>query len=276
MAELNLELKNLEIPSHKAMKAVIEVQNILLEKSQINIISKKNTGFHYDLGVNLGDRIDKNENKILLIDTDPYEKKVDEEFGVWKRRVTTVHNSISRYKKIIATSKRAYKSIIFKHSQPIIYDEMPLAIRIAQRKIESKKIKDERVLYVVEQHPVYEKNCKKLLTNKNLEIIALTKGEDISEAQFNQIANSEKIYILTDIILRHDNKILDSEILSLSGIEVNVKEGAVKGTYNGSTIERLLWNIKSTMKSQYLNEKSSASSQLNDNIIYNYLMKHAS
>lgn len=210
--------------------------------------------------------------EVLLIDENPYHRHDGESFECWKLRVTNVHNLISRYKKIIATSSASYKSLVLKHSQKIFFNEFPNSIRMAHQRIIGASSCEEKIVYVVDKHPVYQKNIKKILINKNIQVLMLESDNPMTHEEYAILLSAKVIYWMAEHSAIYAENEIDSEVLSLAGILVNVKNHSNKGTYYGKSALEVLMNIERGKKNQYLNINKHVIED--DNLFFNFLSKN--
>lgn len=263
---------NANCESCKSIVKFIDHQNNIFSKVDLYDCKDSNYEYVFDMDIDINIRsIDG--SRILLLDEDPYIRKEGESFQSWRNRMTLVHNSICRYKKIIATSIPAFKSLSLKHSQKIFYDELPLALRVFKKRLTENKTSNGKFVFVVNDHFVYKNNYDKLKINNNLEVITLSEYYEFGEVEYSTLVGANVVYWLSNKSAFYNDLKIDSEVLSLAGIMVNVDDVKAQNTFFGQLNSIKLMRLKGINKLVHFNKGFNW--QASKNLFYNYLEKHA-
>ena len=216
----------------------------------------------------------QHRSEIILLASNPYERRKDESFSDWKLRSTHTHNYICQYKKIIAVSACAYKALVFKHSQKIYLSELPKSFKIFYDRMNLNGIKNNQIIYVVDCHEIYQRNQNKITTSGLIDIVQIKEGDDLTNHEYQKLLNAKAIYWMSQNQANFEGIEITPNLLSLSGILVNIDSNSKFKSYNGSNFNKILSGVSDKSKGK-INKKINSNSNLSDqNIIAIYLKNH--
>lgn len=210
--------------------------------------------------------------EIILLASNPYEARKDESFSDWKLRSTNTHNYICQYKKIIAVSICAYKALVFKHSQKIYLSELPKSLKIYYDRMNLKGINNDEIIYVVDSHEIYQRNQNKITISGLIDIVQINEGKDLTNHEYQKLLKSKSVYWMSQNQVNFEGITITPNLLSLSGILVNIHSNSKFKSYNGSYFNEILSGVSNKRKNKINNINNS---NLDDqNIIAIYLKNH--
>jgi len=271
MNSITVRIPDSESSLLKSFQELARFQNDFFD--QINVIKEISDNNHpqFDLEIN-NFRNYQHRAEILLLASNPYEKGKDESFRDWKSRSADIHKYICQYKKIIAVSMRAYKALVFKHSQKIYLSELPKSLKICSERVELKDIKNNQIIYVVDSHDVYQKDQNKITISGLVDIVQIKEGNDLTNHEYQKLLKAKAIYWMSQNQANFEGISITPNLLSLSGILVNIHSNSKFKTYNGSYFNEILSGVTNTRKSK-INTKNNSHSEDRD-IIVTYLRNH--
>jgi hypothetical protein len=255
----------------KSFQELARYQNDFFDPiNVIKEISGKNPP-QFDLEIN-NIRNYEHRAEILLLASNPYERVKNESFSDWKIRSTNIHNFICQYKKIIAVSKYAYKALVFKHSQKIYLSELPKSLKIYYDRMDPKGIENNKIIYVVDYHEIYQSNQNKITISGLINIVQIKKDINLTNHEYQILLNAKVVYWMSKNQANFEGIAITPNLLSLSGILVNIHSKSKFKTYNGSYFNEILSGVTNTKKSK-INTKNNSHSEDRD-IIVTYLRNH--
>jgi len=271
MNPITVRIPNSGIGLLKSFQELARYQNNFFDEVNVFQGLLGNNFSHFDLEIdNL--RNYQHRAEILLLDSNPYERREEESFSDWKLRSIDVHNYICQYKKIIAVSTCAYKALVFKHSQKVYLSELPKSLNIFHDRFNLNEIKNNQIIYVVDCHEIYQKNQSKITMSGLVDIVQIKEGDDLTNHEYQKLLNSKAVYWISNNQANFKGMTVTPNLLSLSGILVNIHSNSKFKSYNGLHFNEILSGIADKRKSR-TNKKSNPNSD-DQNIIFNYLKNH--
>ena len=255
----------------KSFQELARYQNNFFDQINVTQEISENNHPQFDLEINnFGDY--QHRAEILLIASNPYERVKNESFSDWKIRSTNIHNFICQYKKIIAVSKCAYKALVFKHSQKIYLSELPKSLKISYDRMDLKDIKNNQIIYVVDSHEMYQRNQNKITISGLIDIVQIKEGNDLTNHEYQKLLNAKAVYWMSQNQANFEGISITPNLLSLSGILVNIHSNSKFISYNGSYFNEILSGVSDKRKSK-INKKNNSHSE-DQNVIATYLKNH--
>jgi hypothetical protein len=200
--------------------------------------------------------------RIGIISADPYRRILKETYKDWLDRIDDLHGAICNCYKIIATTREAYLSLVFKHQQTIYYVPFPPTVKL---KCITKEKNNKLVLIKSKNSKIPNEilNYFKKMNHDYLEL-SYSQNEYLTPFALQEILQSKELFWVGDLNLRYENIDINPISLSMASNIVHVNDLSSYGSVTGLTFNECV-RIRST-KSKTI--KTSLAQQMGKQYLY--------